>query len=232
MAATLSTNSAKQTRATVVAQRQPRQRTATVELHSFLHIWTKATVVRTTGMPNLSRNCTCGITTGFLRCLANGTRRNNDGQVNLVQELHLWNLHGCRPHTGHDGTCQELHLWNLHGFRRRDGQKRNQKLHLWTVRRKPGTCRCIVTGIANMSRNCVISKQFSHCLDQKPCRCTTGTTTTRFKNCTCLEAKYASVAGAKEPSTLHGAVERDQRELQEFRVRSPAPTAPAPTARC
>ena len=24
---------------------------------------------------------------GFLRCLANGTRRNNDGQVNLVQEL-------------------------------------------------------------------------------------------------------------------------------------------------
>ena len=34
----------------------------------------------------------------------------------------------------------------------------------------------------------------------KPCRCTTGTTATRFTNCTCLEAKYASVAGAKEPA--------------------------------
>ena len=38
-------------------------------------------------MHNLSRNCTCGNSTGFLRCLAVGIRRNNDGNVNLVQEL-------------------------------------------------------------------------------------------------------------------------------------------------
>ena len=43
---------------------------ATVELHSFLHIWT----ARTTGMDTLSKNCTCGISTVFSRCLAIGTR--------------------------------------------------------------------------------------------------------------------------------------------------------------
>ena len=48
-------------------------------------------------MNNLSKNGTCGISTGFLRCLAIGIKRNSDGNVNLVQELQ--NLDGIL-HTG------------------------------------------------------------------------------------------------------------------------------------
>ena len=63
--------------------------TATVKNHSFLHVWT----------PKLSAR--------------------NGHEDNLVQELHLWNLHGLQQFcttTGMSPLTQELHLWNFHGL--------------------------------------------------------------------------------------------------------------------
>ena len=61
-------------------RRAPNSNTSTIPLVPLL---------RTTEM-----STTCGISTGVLRCLDIGTRHNNVHEQ-LVQERHLWNLHGC-----------------------------------------------------------------------------------------------------------------------------------------
>ena len=176
----------------------------------FCAVWPSAPDT-TTGMDTLSKNCTCGISTVICAVWPSApdttTGMNNFSRNGTCGISTGFGVETSINDSSENCTCGTGHL-SLHN----DGHKKHiedlQLRFLQTVFTLSGP---------------------------KPCRCTTGTTTTRFKNCTCLEAKYASVAGAKEPSTLHGAVaveREDRRELQEFPVRSPAPTAQAPAARC
>ena len=121
-------------------------KTATVELHSFPAHLDQSTVVEDDGQVKPFPKTTPVEAPRVFCAVWPSAPDQEHGRVHLDQELHLWNLHWCRPHTGHEQLVQKLHLWNLYGFRRQVGHKQLvRELHLWTVRRKPGTCRCITT---------------------------------------------------------------------------------------
>ena len=71
----------------------------------FSAVWTSAPDT-TTCKNNLSKNGTCGISTGVQRCLDIGTKHNNVHEQ-LAEERQLWNLHGCSTLSGHRHQTQQ-----------------------------------------------------------------------------------------------------------------------------
>ena len=109
-------------------------------------------------MNNLSKNGTCGVSTGVQRCLDNGTRHNNVHEQ-LVQERHLWNLHGCSALSGHRHQTQQRARTTF----RRTAPVESPRVFcaVWTS--APDTTTCM----NNFPKNgtCGISTGVQRCLD-------------------------------------------------------------------
>ena len=115
-------------------------------------VWLSAPDTTTaTGMYNLSKNCNCGISTAF--CNVWPKFRHNDGHVDLVQELRLWNLHWRRHLDGHEELVQNCACGISTGNATTTVRNCNcGKLTVFCTSR-PGNLSCITTGKTTLRKN-------------------------------------------------------------------------------